>query len=205
MRSEHVFAVTPRRIRQAGVTLIELLVTIAVAAILLSIAVPSFQSLMNASRVSNPANELLATMQLARMEAFRRGERTVVCRSDNAETASPSCNASSGNWGGWVAFVDVNANGVRDGSEEVLRGTAVVAPTVVVPSAAISSASNNVVFRPDGLARLSTGALLVAQIRVCVPTTTPAENARDVAISGGARMSVLRRNASGACAAPANS
>jgi type IV fimbrial biogenesis protein FimT len=194
-----------RRQRQTGVTLIELIVTVTIAAILIALATPSFQSVMNASRVTNPANEMIATLQLARMEAFRRGERAVVCRSDNADTASPSCNSAGGNWRGWLAFVDLNANGALDGADVTLRATNVSVPTVVTPSARISSASNNIVFRPDGLAREASGALLVAQVRVCVPTTNPAENARDIAISGGARISVVRRNAAGACAAPANS
>ncbi|HRG14501.1 MAG TPA: GspH/FimT family pseudopilin [Pseudomonadota bacterium] len=194
-----------RRFRQAGVTLIELIVTLTIAAILVALATPSFQSVMNSSRVSNPANEMIATLQLARMEAFRRGERTVVCRSENADSASPSCTSASGDWGGWLAFVDIDANGAMGGTDVVLRATSVPAPTVVTPSDRISSASNNIVFRPDGLAHEANGTLLVAQVRVCVPTTMPPENARDIAISGGARISVVRRNAAGACAAPANS
>jgi type IV fimbrial biogenesis protein FimT len=193
------------RSRQKGVTLIELIVVIVIAAILVALAIPSFQSVINSSRVSNPANEMVATLQLARMEAFRRGERTVVCRSENADSATPSCTTSAGNWGGWLAFVDTDGNGSVSGTDVVLRTTAVAQPAVVIPSARISSASNSIVFRPDGLARESNGTLLVAQVRICVPTTTPPENARDVAISGGARISVVRQNAAGACAAPANS
>ena len=193
------------RNRQRGVTLIELVFTVAIAAILMAIAVPSFQSVMNAGRLSNPANEMAATLQLARVEAFRRGERTVVCRSDNADTATPSCNAGAGAWRGWLAFVDTDGNGIVGATEVRLRATNVSAPTIVIPSTRISGGSSRIVFRPDGLAHEANGTLLVAQVRVCVPTTTPAENARDVVISGGARMSVVRRNAAGACAAPADS
>ena len=53
-------------------------------------------------------------------------------------------------------------------------------------------------------------ALLAAQIRMCVPQNVPAENARDVVIAGGSRVSVVRRVAAisgspAACATPANS
>ncbi|MBK6727807.1 MAG: GspH/FimT family pseudopilin [Xanthomonadales bacterium] len=205
MRTLLALAIAPSRSRQAGVTLLELIVTVIIAAILVALALPSFQSTINSSRVSGPANEIVSTLQLARMEAFRRGERTVVCRSENADTAAPSCTTSAGNWGGWLAFVDVDANGNVNGTDVVLRATTVNAPAVVVPSPLISSGSNSIVFRADGLARASSGALLVAKVRVCVPTTTPPQNARDVAISGGSRVSVARSNAAGACAAPANS
>lgn len=197
--------VASRRNRQSGVTLLELVITVAVAAILMALAVPSFQSVMNSGRVSNPANEMVATLQLARIEAFRRGERTVVCRSDNADTAAPTCSTSAGAWGGWLAFVDTDSDGAVGATEVRLRATNVNAPTIVIPSAKISAGSSRIVFRPDGLAHETNGTLLVAQVRVCVPTTAPAENARDVVISGGARMSVVRRNAAGACAAPSDS
>lgn len=195
----------PRHPRQAGFNLVELMVVIAVMAALMGIAIPSFQYVSNSGRVSGPANELLASLQLARMESVRRGQRTVVCRSDNADQATPACTTTAGNWPGWIAFIDTDRDGTFDAGEVLLRATSVNAPATVTPSAAVSGASNQVVFRPDGFSRTNAGALLAAQIRVCVATTTPTENARDVAITAGSRFSVLRVNGAGACATPANS
>ena len=194
-----------QRRSQAGFNLLELLVVVIILGIVFAVGFPSFQFVTNSGRVSNPANELLATLQLARMEAIRRGQRTVVCRSENPLAAAPTCTTTAGNWGGWLAFVDGNSNGAFDAATDVrLRTHNVNPPTVVVASAAVSGASSRVIFRPDGLARTAAGGLLGARIRVCVATTRPADNARDVVITAGSRTAVLRVNAAGACAAPAN-
>ena len=128
MRTVLALAIAPSRSRQAGVTLLELLVALMVAAVLVALALPSFQSTINSSRVSGPANEIVSTLQLARIEAFRRGERTVVCRSENADTSTPSCTTGAGNWGGWLAFVDVDADGSVGGTDIVLRANTVSCP-----------------------------------------------------------------------------
>lgn len=58
---------------QKGFTLIELMVTIAVLAIAVSIAVPSFQGVIEESRVSTQTNTLISALNLARSEAVKRG------------------------------------------------------------------------------------------------------------------------------------
>jgi len=196
-----------------GFTLLELMITLALLGILVMLAVPSFEAISNVNRLSGTSNELLTSMQVARMEAIRRNARVVLCRSTNPESgATATCNTAAGNWDGWIAFVDdggatpANArNGARDAGETVLRVAVSTNPIVVVPSVAVSGASQSIVFRPDGLARTAANGLLVAQLRVCIVTTSPAENARDVSIASGSRMVVSKTNAAGACAAPANS
>ncbi len=196
-----------------GFTLVELLLTISLLGVLVVLAVPGFQTISNVNRLSGTSNELLTSMQVARMEAIRRNARVVICRSTNPDSgAAATCSTAAGNWTGWIAFVDdggatpANArNGTRDAGETVLRVSAAVTPLVVVPSVAISGASQRIVFRPDGLARTAANGLLAAQLRVCIATTTPAQNARDVAIASGSRMVVNKTDAAGACAAPADS
>lgn len=60
--------------RASGFTLIELLVTIAVAMILATVAIPDFQRMMAASRVSSEYNEVLFGLNYARSEAIKRRE-----------------------------------------------------------------------------------------------------------------------------------
>jgi len=61
-----------------GLTLIELMITIVIAAILMSIAIPSFNHLIQRNRISAYANELVTTVNLARSEAIKRGTSIVI-------------------------------------------------------------------------------------------------------------------------------
>lgn len=190
--------------RVGGFTLLELMIVVAVAAVILALGVPSFQSVINSGRISGAANELVAALQQARMEAVRTNRRVVLCRSDAPDAAAPSCVAGAGNWGGWISFVDADGNGALNGAEIVLRVGVVPPSTELSVSPAISGANNQIVVRPDGLARTGAGALLAARLRTCVPSTFPSENARDVVISAGSRVSTARVALAGVCGAPAN-
>ncbi len=71
------------RSRSAGVTLIELMVTLSVIAILLTVAVTGFQSLTAHNRITAAANGLIAHLQLARAEAVKRRQQVAVCPSND--------------------------------------------------------------------------------------------------------------------------
>lgn len=89
---------------QRGFTLLELITTVTVAAILMTVAVPSFFNTMRNSRAAANANELVTALSIARSEAIRRGARVTVCRSSNGTTCSLGAGAS---WAsGWLVFVD---------------------------------------------------------------------------------------------------
>ena len=63
-----------------GFTLIELMVTVAVLAIVLSLGVPSYRALIINNRLTAQANALVASINLARSEAIKRGVRVWVYR-----------------------------------------------------------------------------------------------------------------------------
>lgn len=191
------------------------MVVVAIVAILMLIAVPSFRWMYNVGRLTSPANELVATMQLARMESIRRNARTVVCRSDNSDSATPSCNTTAGAWNGWIAFVDngdngtgtivvANArNGARDAGETLLRANTIAAPLQVRPSPALVGQSNRVMFRSDGLVRTAAGdTLSAATISICIPDAGIGQNIREVRLVAGGRLSVTRVNGNGLCVTP---
>lgn len=92
-----------------GFTLIELMVTLALAAIILTQAVPSFNSLVQNNRLISQKNEFISTLNLARSEALKRGTRVTVC----ASTDQTTCDTT--NWeNGWIVFSDRNADRVLD-------------------------------------------------------------------------------------------
>jgi type IV fimbrial biogenesis protein FimT len=94
-----------------GFTLVELLVTLTVAAILLASAVPAFRDMIQNNRIAVQANAMVGALNLARSEAVKRGVTVQVCKSSNGAT----CVAGAGNWQiGWIVFSDINGNGVPD-------------------------------------------------------------------------------------------
>lgn len=102
--------------RPNGFTLVELMVTIAVVAILATIAFPGFQSTIRSNRVATAGNELIASLSLARSEAIRGTRGGAVC----ASKAGTSCDGAS--WvDGWMVWEDRNGNGTFDSGEPVLR------------------------------------------------------------------------------------
>ncbi|BCX88542.1 type IV fimbrial biogenesis protein FimT [Methylomarinovum tepidoasis] len=102
--------------RATGFTLIELMVTVAMAAIVLTVGVPSFQALVKNNRLTTAANELVGALNLARSEAIKRGVRVTVCKSADGA----SC-ATSGNWEqGWIVFTDEDNDAAYDSASETL-------------------------------------------------------------------------------------
>ncbi len=101
--------------RNQGFTLIELMIVITIAAILLAVAVPSFDNVLIRNRIDSIQSQLSSALALARSEAASRNKVISVCASDGAE----NCGASWSN--GWVVFVDNNLNNVRDVGEEAIE------------------------------------------------------------------------------------
>ncbi len=177
--------------RVDGFTLIELMTAIAVLAVMMAIAVPSFSGLINSNRLVTHSNEMVASLQLARSEAIRRNARVEVCASSDGAT----CDTSTTPWTQWLV--------VLVSSSEVLRINKVKGDTIsVTPSAAITDNGNAVVFSPDGLARDATNALLVASIAVCMETARPEENTKRVSIAAGSRIRTISENTNASCDTP---
>jgi len=94
-----------------GFTIIELMITLAIAAILVSLAAPSFKDIIQNNRMTTQYNELLASLSVARSEAIKRGE-DVIALSSNGN-----------NWeNGWTVFVDTDGDGAPSAAETIRVG-----------------------------------------------------------------------------------
>jgi len=89
-------------IHHQGFSLIELMVTLSIAGILMSIAAPSFIAMTERNRIVTYTNSFMGSLSFARSEAIRRGRAVTVCSSDDAT-------ACGGSWNdGWIV-VDADA------------------------------------------------------------------------------------------------
>ncbi|WP_375740171.1 GspH/FimT family pseudopilin [Pseudomonas boanensis] len=160
--------------RCGGFTLIELMVTLVVLAVLLGIAIPSFTDVTLGSKLRSQANDLVAGAALARSEAVKRNQAVTLCASSNGSTC-----ATSGGWQqGWI---------VRS------SGGTVVQVHPAAPSGFVISASvHSIAFQPTGTASVST------VLKVCRASPSVGEQERLVSISLTGRASVSKTT-SGDC------
>lgn len=82
----------------SGFTLLEVMVTITVAAILVGLALPNFTELIKNNRLLTKSNEMVIAINTARQYAISRSLPVLVCHSANANSASSSCGGSGSNW-----------------------------------------------------------------------------------------------------------
>lgn len=102
--------------RNAGLSLVELLVTMAVAGILLATAVPGYTSLIANNRLSTTANAFVATLHQARLEAVRRNTSTQFCSDAAATNGGDPLGTACGAAGGAVYVLNSDASATRIGA-----------------------------------------------------------------------------------------
>lgn len=185
-----------------GLTLIELMVTISILAILMALAVPSFQSMIASSNLTTTTNDLVATFAQARSDAIRRGKRVTVCMSAD----SLEC-TTTGAWSqGWIMFHD-----------DVHTGTdAAVGSDKTVIKAASSALTNNLMIKTtngmfyvsygaDGQSKQMNGAPGFGTIRICSDSSalTDDTRSRDIVINFAGRVNVTKETGiASSCPAP---
>jgi len=187
----------PARSAQHGFTLIELMIVVALLAIISAFALPAFQSFIASNRLTSEANELLSGLNLARSEAVRTQCSARLCRATFASDGTASCVNTNDRqpWEGWVVLVGITTSTGACDSEMRLRAQMAPSNLNILSSADLAASGNSIVFRPDGLARPLSAptALQNAQIDICDSSgTLTSNNVRRVTLRSGTRTAVER-------------
>ncbi len=176
----------------SGFTILELLVTMAVAGILVSIAAPSFHDIVQQSKQDSRVMELNSMLNFARSEAIKRSSRVSVCARDSDTMCGTDWNK------GWLVFLD-NADdaGVVEALEPILKSSKALPTNFTLNNSAIVSGAVDanqrsfVRFGPRGLSNWRGS----GSFTFCDDRGTEAAKAINVSISGDVRQA--RRNESG--------
>lgn len=170
---------------QEGFTLVEMLVVMAILAILVPVGISQLSAVSNSLKLTAAANSLVSHFHLARSEAIKRNGRVVLCTSDGAA----GC-AATGGWDqGWIVFHDANANGSREPVEPLLAREDRLAAMLRLTGNL--NVSRYVSFAPDGAAKLTSGAFQAGTLTICRQSPEPQE-ARQVILSAVGRPRVQR-------------
>jgi len=105
--------------KHSGFTLTELMITLAIVAVLLTVGVPSLKTFMQGNQLIAATNELISALHVARSEAIKLNSRVSICDSSDGKTC-----ALTGDWSnGWIVFVDFDGNLVNNGAPCVAINT----------------------------------------------------------------------------------
>lgn len=149
---------------QHGFTLYELLVTVLIVGVVLTLAVPNMQAFSLNSRITSTANDLHASFHLARSESSRAKTNITVCASSNSMTTAANC---SGTWDqGFIVFVDTDGDINRSGTTEtVLRAHPAIDDGVTL---AVANDATYFSYTSTGLGRPGIGGkTAVSQVVIC--------------------------------------
>ena len=141
------------RIVTRGFTLVELLITVAIAAVMLGIALPAMEQMIRDQQIVATHNKLVAALLLARSESVKRQKPVVLQNADNL-------------WSnGWILFADENGNGEHDQGEQLLITSGPVPKGIRVSGN--TPLRQYVRYVPTGRTRMMSGAFQAGTITLC--------------------------------------
>ncbi|MDP9933164.1 GspH/FimT family pseudopilin [Variovorax paradoxus] len=178
--------------RIAGFTLIELMVTVAVAAVLLVVAVPSFVSFQRNSELTSATNSFVAAVNAARGEAMKRGMNAMVVPTTGTDWST-----------GWTVFVDQDrSGGLNTGDTTVLQQPAFPSYLSATGQGTASETPAYIMFDASGYAKTKTagfGALTMTIARSDVSDTAQTAQTRRIVIAKSGRARSCRPSTDTTC------
>lgn len=141
---------------QAGLTLIELMMTVAILGVILSLSAPTFARLQENYRLGTAANRLAAAINLARSEALARKQAVSLCPADGSSVCAGDYSA------GWAVFSNEDRDPLLDppADELIRRGEGLPRGYTVSNRAGTRPATELITYNSDGSARRNQTLLL---------------------------------------------
>lgn len=157
---------------QPGFTLIELVVVIAIVAIMAAIAMPNFNQMTLGGKLSSISNAFVGSAQLARSEAIKRGMAVTLCASSDGATCGTSWSS------GWVVLAG---------------GNVILAQGALTTGFNLSGDVTSIVFQPSGVGSTQ------ASLTVCRSSPTVGSQNRVVELSATGRPTVTKNTGVTTC------
>ncbi len=173
----------------SGFTLTELLIVVALAAIMVAMGMPHFGDMVNDNRRAAEVNRFVTSLNLARTEALKRRTTVTVCKSSDPLNPTPDCDTSAKWEDGWLIFVNLDGDdspAAVDAGETVLRVSAEIESDIDITG--FGDFANHVSYGFDGSLRVpatSTG----GRFNFCDDRGPPAARAVLINNTGRARLS----------------
>lgn len=178
---------TKRTALQGGFTLIELMVTLVIAAVLMMVAVPSLTTYRRNAELTGITNTLVSAISLARGEAMKRGVSAMVVPTGNGSDWTT----------GWVVFVDLNSDKSFNAATDPVIATQNPTPSYISISGSAGAGGGTpaIIFDASGYSknRLSGfGALTLSLSRNDGSAATDPSQIRRIIIASTGRTRVCR-------------
>jgi type IV fimbrial biogenesis protein FimT len=139
--------------RNAGVTLLELLITLVIVAILLTAMAPGLGNIVAHNRVDSAADTLTRALHLARTESIQRGHRVVTCLSESGSSCNPASPQKL------LVFSDSNRTGEPSTPADIINVT-----NIDTPAVRISYNRPYLAYAPTGYAAGTNGTFKICDI-----------------------------------------
>ena len=182
-----MLALNTARSKSAGFTLIELMITIAIAAVLMMIVAPNLSAYRRNAELTSAANTFMAGLNTARSEAMKRGRNAMVVPTNNGV-----------NWNeGWVVFVDIDrSQNYNESADTIVANQAALPAGITITG--VNSASGStpyVMFDASGYSRLKAGgfgALTLSMARTEGTAAEQLDQTRRIIISSTGRVRICK-------------
>jgi len=156
---------------QTGFTLYELLTTMLIVGVILTLGVPNMQSFRQNSRITTAANDLHSSFHLARSEASRAKDNITICASLDPMGIAPDCDVLAEFENGWIVFQDTNASLTVDGGEGIFRRFPALDASITITS---NGTRDYFTYASTGLGRRANGETPISAAILCDERRNPA-------------------------------